>query len=197
MYRSNNKPYLCQTIVLSMFLCVCLGANAQSDKIEVNSLPPETATTSTTATATATTDEPLVAIESLNQPVQTKESTTELTTESPPMEQAAFAPEPDSLATTPLQSGIASYYGKWFHGRKTANGEIFNMTTLTAAHPTLPFGTLLKVTNTHNNESVVVRVNDRGPYKGQRIIDLSQAAAAKIGMIGRGLATVVLEIFKP
>ena len=97
----------------------------------------------------------------------------------------------------PLQTGVASYYGKWFHGRKTANGEIFNMTTLTAAHPTLPFGTLLKVTNTHNNESVVVRINDRGPYKGQRIIDLSQAAAAKIGMIGRGLASVVLEIFKP
>lgn len=96
-----------------------------------------------------------------------------------------------------LQSGLASFYGRPFHGRRTASGEIFNMTALTAAHPTLPFGTQLKVTNTHNQQTVVVRINDRGPYKGQRIIDLSQAAAAKIGMLGRGLASVVIEVFKP
>ena len=75
------------------------------------------------------------------------------------------------------QQGIASWYGREFNGRPTASGEIFNDSQLTAAHPILPFGTMLKVTNQHNNKTVTVRVNDRGPFVAARIIDLSRAAA--------------------
>lgn len=95
-----------------------------------------------------------------------------------------------------LQEGYASWYGWKFHGRKTASGEIFDMGKLTAAHPTLPFGTVLRVTNAANNESVEVKVNDRGPFVEGRIIDLSKAAADAIGMSGSGVAWVRLELLK-
>ncbi len=87
----------------------------------------------------------------------------------------------------------ASFYADFFHGRKTANGEIYNQKQLTAAHRSLPFGTILKVTNTENQQSVVVRVNDRGPYVKGRGIDLSKAAASQIGIIRKGVGNVVIE----
>ena len=90
--------------------------------------------------------------------------------------------------------GIASWYGPNFHGKKTSNGEIYNMHDFTAAHKTLPMNTMLKVTNLDNGKSTVVRVNDRGPFVGNRIIDLSYAAAKKIGMVGRGTAPVEIEV---
>ena len=91
-------------------------------------------------------------------------------------------------------SGVASYYGPGFHGRRTANGETFNMHAMTAAHRTLPFGTLIKVTNLSNGKSTIVRVNDRGPYVGNRVIDLSVAAAKEIGSTHSGAARVNLEV---
>lgn len=91
-------------------------------------------------------------------------------------------------------SGTASWYGPDFHGKKTSNGEIYNMHGLTAAHKTLPMNTMLRVTNLKNNRQVIVRVNDRGPFVANRIIDLSRAAADKIGMIGAGTAPVLLEV---
>ena len=90
--------------------------------------------------------------------------------------------------------GIASYYAAKFHGRRTASGEKFNSKVLTAAHLTLPFGTLLKVTNLQNMKSVIVRVNDRGPHVRGRIVDLSRAAAELIGHHAQGVARVELEI---
>ena len=93
-------------------------------------------------------------------------------------------------------TGKSSYYGSKFHGRKTANGEIFDMYKLTAAHRELPFETLLKVTNTKNNKSVIVHVNDRGPFVTGRILDLSYGAAKKIDMINDGVADVILEIMR-
>jgi len=97
-----------------------------------------------------------------------------------------------------VQYGKASYYGYGdeFHGRKTANGEIFDRNALTAAHPTLPFGTLCRVTNRSNGKSVVVRINDRGPFKGGRIIDLSYAAAKEIGAVRAGVVDVKVEVLK-
>lgn len=92
--------------------------------------------------------------------------------------------------------GVASFYGPGFHGKKTASGERFNMYDLTAAHKTIPFNTKVKVTNIENNKSVVVRINDRGPYKKGRIIDLSKSAAEKIGLIQSGTAKVKLTIIK-
>lgn len=101
---------------------------------------------------------------------------------------------PVSAKSTFSSSGVASYYGPGFHGRRTANGERFDMHAMTAAHRTLPFGTLVKVTNLSNGKSTVVRVNDRGPYVGNRVIDLSVAAAKEIGSTGSGTARVNLEV---
>ena len=91
-------------------------------------------------------------------------------------------------------SGVASWYGPGFHGRTTANGERYNMNDLTAAHKSLKFGTKVRVTNQNNGLSVVVRINDRGPYVGRRIIDLSKSAAQAIDMIGPGTAAVTVEV---
>lgn len=100
----------------------------------------------------------------------------------------------ESAAIVQTVSGTASWYGQKFHGRRTASGERFNMHELTAAHRSLPFGTKVRVTNRQNGRSVVVRINDRGPFAGKRIIDLSRKAASQIGMINKGTASVQLEI---
>ncbi len=92
--------------------------------------------------------------------------------------------------------GLASWYGPGFAGRRTANGEVFDPSQLTAAHKTLSFGTQVRVTNLENGMNVVVRINDRGPFKPGRVIDLSRAAAERIGMIGSGVAPVRLELFE-
>jgi rare lipoprotein A len=92
------------------------------------------------------------------------------------------------------QTGQASYYGHAFHGRKTASGERFDMWDMTAAHRDLAMGTRVRVTNLANGRAVVVRINDRGPYHGKRIIDVSYAAARKLGMIETGVARVRVEV---
>ncbi len=88
------------------------------------------------------------------------------------------------------QRGKASWYGKKFHGRKTANGEIYNMYAMTAAHKTLPLGTYVRVENLNNNKKIEVRINDRGPFVRGRIIDLSYMGAKKLGIVGPGIAPV-------
>jgi len=93
-------------------------------------------------------------------------------------------------------TGMASWYGPGFHGGTTANGERFNQYKYTAAHPNLPFGTPVRVTNMYNGRSVVVRINDRGPYSGGRVIDLSKRAAQTIGLISSGVARVRLEVIR-
>jgi hypothetical protein len=93
-----------------------------------------------------------------------------------------------------LGAGVASFYGPGFAGRSTANGEKFNPAGLTAAHRSLPFGSRVRVTNVHNGRSIVVRINDRGPFVGNRVIDLSQGAAEQIGMVQRGTARVELQL---
>ena len=108
----------------------------------------------------------------------------DLDTFDPPIEEAP--------ASTSLGTGVASYYGKRFHGRLTANGERFDMHALTAAHKTLPFGTMVEVTNPRTGKSVTVRINDRGPFTPGRTIDLSRAAAERIGLVRRGHGTVEL-----
>ena|SRR5690606_16234259 len=100
----------------------------------------------------------------------------------------------DTVAVVQTLSGTASWYGGKFHGRRTANGETYNQHALTAAHRYLPFGTEVVVTNQNNGRSVVVRINDRGPFSGGRIIDLSHQAASQIGMINSGTAKVTVEV---
>jgi len=100
----------------------------------------------------------------------------------------------DSSSEKGTEEGYASYYGAEFDGKETASGEIFNMYDLTCAHRSLPFGTKLKVTNTENGRSVVVKVNDRGPWVKGRIIDLSYQAAKEIGMLDTGTAGVKIKV---
>jgi rare lipoprotein A len=108
-------------------------------------------------------------------------------------------PQPGSVrvATGPVRfqiSGEASWYGPGFHGARTANGESFNQYGLTAAHRNLPFGTQVRVTNLNNGRSVLVRINDRGPFVGGRVIDLSQGAASVIGVTNTGVAPVRIDV---
>ncbi|MBI2346823.1 MAG: septal ring lytic transglycosylase RlpA family protein, partial [Deltaproteobacteria bacterium] len=95
------------------------------------------------------------------------------------------------------EEGVASWYGPRFKGRRTASGTRYNPKALTAAHRTLPFGTRVRVRNLANDRSVDVTINDRGPFIRRRVIDLSQAAAKAIGMIGTGVAHVVIEAVDP
>jgi len=105
---------------------------------------------------------------------------------------AAFTPHDNNAAATRTASqGLASFYSE---GSRTASGEKFNANELTAAHPTLPFGTKLRVTNVSNGQSVTVRVNDRGPYVPGRVVDVSYSAARTLGMVGGGVAKVKLDV---
>lgn len=108
-------------------------------------------------------------------------------------------PEPQRTASPVAfrASGMASWYGPGFHGNRSASGEIFDQNALTAAHRTLPFGTHVRVTNVQSGESVVVRINDRGPYSHGRVIDLSAGAARAIGLVRLGVAPVQLDIVEP
>jgi rare lipoprotein A len=96
-----------------------------------------------------------------------------------------------------VKRGIASWYGKKFHGRRTSNGEVYDMYGMSAAHKELPIPTYLSVTNLENGRQIVVRVNDRGPFHENRIVDLSYAAASKIGMLGKGTAMVEIRAIDP
>ena len=114
---------------------------------------------------------------------------------SPPESEQAppIAKIPAPSQPTMMETGLASWYGPKFHGKLTASGEVFNQEKFTAAHPTLPWGSKVKVTNLDNGKSVDVRINDRGPFGKGRIIDVSRAAARALGMVGRGITTVQLE----
>lgn len=102
------------------------------------------------------------------------------------------APEPEVV-----ERGVASWYGPKFHGRKTANGERYDMHAMTAAHPSLPFGTVLEVRNLDNGKSCRVRINDRGPFVGGRVIDLSYHAARQLDMVRAGTAQVEIALVRP
>jgi len=122
------------------------------------------------------------------------------------------ASEPETAITTPavqplpplpappsvvaVSTGEASWYGPGFYGNRTANGEVFRPGTLTAAHRTLPFGTKVRVTNLWNGRSAVVRINDRGPFHGRRVIDLAHGAASQLGLVASGIAQVKLEVLR-
>jgi rare lipoprotein A len=98
--------------------------------------------------------------------------------------------EPLTTAEGFVQEGLASSYGRDFHGKKTSNGELFNMQAMTAAHKTLPFGVYVKVEHKKTGKEVTVRINDRGPFVGNRIIDLSEGAAVRLGLLQEGVAPV-------
>jgi rare lipoprotein A len=107
---------------------------------------------------------------------------------------AASLVTPPALAS--VGDGLASYYGGSFHGRRTASGQRFDQQAMTAAHRTLRFGTRVRVTHAHTGRSVVVTINDRGPFVRGRVIDLSRAAASRLGMLSAGVAPVRLEVLE-
>jgi rare lipoprotein A len=116
---------------------------------------------------------------------------------SPLRDVAGRPPAPRQISLGPVQlniRGLASWYGPGFSGGRSANGEVFNQNALTAAHRSLPFGTQVRVTNLQTGQSVVVRITDRGPYSGHRVIDLSTAAARAVGMLEAGVAPVSLDV---
>jgi rare lipoprotein A len=125
----------------------------------------------------------------------------------PPVNEIAGKPKPQPQPQPPViatgfssvfrLTGWASWYGPGFNGNLSANGEVFNQNDLTAAHKELPFGTLVRVTNLDNGRSVVVRINDRGPYAGDRILDLSAGAARVLGMMDSGVAPIQLDVLQP
>jgi hypothetical protein len=116
-------------------------------------------------------------------------------TVNPYLEPETIFEDPSRL--TPFQQGIASWYGPGFDGAYTASGEVFDQYAMTAAHPSLPFGTRVMVTNLDSGRSVLVRITDRGPFTGGRVIDLSLGAAESIGMIGSGVADVQISVIEP
>ncbi|WP_369795464.1 septal ring lytic transglycosylase RlpA family protein [Synechococcus sp. GFB01] len=117
-----------------------------------------------------------------------------------PVEQPVPAPiapaPPPAPRVLQTSTGKASWYGPGFYGNRTANGEVFRPGTMTAAHRTLPFGTRVRVTNLNNGRTAVVRINDRGPFHGSRVIDLAHGAATQLGVVSSGLARVKLEVLQ-
>jgi rare lipoprotein A len=157
-------------ISLAAFVCVAaMFVTGCGGRQPVASAPP----------VTNTTPEPAPPPEPTNRPA--------------PSSPAAAAPKPHEGGTV-FEEGKASWYGAPFHGRQASNGETYDMYKFTAAHRTLPFNTMVRVTNTTNGKSTTVRITDRGPFVDNRIIDLSYAAAKQIESIGPGVVTVQLEI---
>ncbi|OEY67611.1 septal ring lytic transglycosylase RlpA family protein [Marinobacter sp. X15-166B] len=109
---------------------------------------------------------------------------------------SSAGPKGSSTRVGYTETGLASYYAMKFQGRQTANGERFNQSASTAAHKTLPFGTRVKVTNSRNGKSVVVRINDRGPFVRGRVIDLSRSAFERIGNLDTGVIPVKVEVIR-
>lgn len=108
----------------------------------------------------------------------------------------SLAVQPHRTSARSVQYGLASWYGRHWRGRRTANGGFFDDRALTAAHRTLPLGSNVQVTNLKNGRSVVVRITDRGPHVGRRVIDLSRAAAERIGFTHRGLTRVKVQVLR-
>ena len=153
-----------------------------------------------TSARTVLLPEPRTGNPSIDQP-----QTHDLPREIPPITTIPSSPETDEtppLATIPapsqptlVETGLGSWYGRRFHGKLTASGEVFDQEKFTAAHRTLPWGSRVTVTNLTNGKSVEVRINDRGPFWKGRIIDVSRAAARVLGMVGSGITTVRVEWF--
>ena len=116
---------------------------------------------------------------------------------SPETQEVSPSTVPTPAPSTIIETGLASWYGAKHHGKRTASGEIFDQKKFTAAHRTLPWGSIVRVTNLDNGKSVEVRINDRGPFTKGRIIDLSRAAARAVGMLESGVSPVRMELLSP
>ncbi|MGZ8194163.1 MAG: septal ring lytic transglycosylase RlpA family protein [Methylosarcina sp.] len=178
-----------------ILLCGCSTQQIRTPDVSINKIAPpprltaetsqnQTTTPSISSTLPASAKRHLIADRSFRQHTVLQVNRSNKLEEPP--QQEALIPR----ITRYIKQGIASWYGPRFHGKKTATGEIFDMYAMTAAHKTLPIPSYAQVTNLENNRSVIVRINDRGPYVGNRLLDLSYAAAKKLGIQKEGLAKV-------
>ena len=157
-------------------------------------LPPALATTSSVAAA-ASSRSVEVAIRSADPLSEATESSDEPQIK-PIAPTLPIATPPQEPRVRSVSQGQASWYGPGFFGNRTASGEVLRPGTLTAAHRTLPFGTKVRVTNTRNGRTTIVRINDRGPFHGNRVIDLAHGAAQHLGLMSSGVANVKLEVLQ-
>ena len=194
-YMTNRKPARSFRSRFAVFALGAVLAMPLAGAVAEESSD-TTTTTTTTTTADAGFDAQFDAFEALPPAPVVEADAVDITAIQPPVEAEQPAPSPPvpTTNTRSLGSGVASYYGAKFHGRRTASGARFDMNAMTAAHKTLPFGTRVLVTNPRNGKSVTVTINDRGPYAHGRTIDLSKAAATEIGLIQRGHGTVELAM---
>jgi len=139
----------------------------------------------------------VVSLGAAQRPNSSESGKTQSSEKQPGSSMAGKSKKPKSQKASPYQVGTASWYGSYFQGKPTASGEPYNMYDLTAAHPELPLGTLVKVTNLRNGRSVVVRINDRGPVVPGRIIDVSYNTARTLDFKARGIQRVRLDIVPP
>jgi rare lipoprotein A len=182
---TNSRHYFFSNVFLFTALCAfciyssgCASRNRIADRRQPPPAEPSNAPPETAESAKRSTDVPETP------------ATHPTVTPVPKRNKPAPLPAPSGY----LEEGNASWYGEPFHGRRASNGEIYDMNKLTAAHRTLPFETMVRVTNLSNGKSTVVRITDRGPFVGNRIIDLSFAAANEIELVGPGVGPVRLEI---
>jgi rare lipoprotein A len=172
--RSVGKTLRWKSIVTAVFLTVSMPATFGSvENLPTRELQPQLAEAASVTVPLTNADEPTQMARAVERKVKKTGATVQK-----------------------VLRGRASWYGPRFHGKKTASGEIFDQDKLTAAHKTLPLGTVAKVTNLENGNSVKVEITDRGPYVGQRIIDLSYAAADRLGFVESGTAPVRIELLR-
>jgi rare lipoprotein A len=181
----NNKPYLARLTTACVLLCAGLSPSAKGDTLQE------------VMQQKLVQQEEAVKTEEIKTKPSEPADTDKPATETMPIEAIGSVEEKAAMPAVQTISGLASFYATKFNGRRTASGERFNSKLLTAAHLSLPFGSLLKVTNPSNSQSVIVRINDRGPYIQNRVIDLTRAAADLLGITRLGVAQVEIEILNP
>ncbi len=199
-----SVPYPTLAVALAVLAAGCTAAAPQFEPRRATHATVGTETTGTAAGEHKT--QPSPAQQRETPPIPSPQPADRLTAEEPqaqqdirPAWQDHFATEPpfaDAHVATPYLEGIASWYGPTFHGKPTASGEIYNQYGLTAAHPMLPMGTKIQVENLENGRRVWVRINDRGPYKKGRVLDLSEVAADQLDMLQKGTAPVRITVLR-
>src|SRR5688572_3657211 len=174
--------------ITAALLSTALGCGTISDA------PPRSLSTSAVLPAESLSDNPPVDEPQTDIP-PLESSSAPIIPRSPETQEASPPPTlPTPAPSAMIETGLASWYGARHHGKRTASGEIFDQNKFTAAHRTLPWGSIVKITNLDNGKSVEVRINDRGPFKKGRIIDLSRAAARALGMLQSGVGPVQMEL---
>ena len=197
--RSSISPahVLCFELRISAWMITAALFSAAPGCSTISDAPHRSISTSAVLPPTSLSDNPPVDEPQTDIP-PLESSSAPIIPRSPETQEASPPPTlPTPAPSTIIETGLASWYGAKHHGKRTASGEIFDQKKFTAAHRTLPWGSIVKVTNLDNGKSVEVRINDRGPFTKGRVIDLSRAAARAVGMLESGVSPVRMELLSP